>query len=128
MLLAVVFLWLSASASPVDAAYAFLHALDRRDAKALGKLTLVQKASPPAQKQWQDLLAHKLKAFRFTAKTPPEEVDRRGNEAVVKVTIISSPTGYRREDDIQVFLVLVDGKWLVDTGRMARTIFTDLPY
>jgi len=133
MIGAIVFVWLSASSSPVDSVYKFLAAVDRQDASAAGEFTWVPPGSPPPNEQWRKLFAGPLKGLKFGYnRTPLSVAPTQSDTSIIKITLLTrgyTEGGSPLEQDVQFPMRKQDGVWKVDVTRLARypRLWTELP-
>jgi hypothetical protein len=120
-------LLLTAGETPSAAAGHFLKALGQGDTKTLTSLSYMgDQPESETEKQWETTISrsrHYLFAWRIMGDL------ENGNEAVVKLKFVrnAANTQMAYEEDYELPLVKVNGKWKVSVREISRDMFPALP-
>ena len=131
--LAVIFIVVSTSLvflvggeTPATSAGRFLHALGTDDRNTLTELSYMGDQSPAdTRKEWDQTMAttrHFLFAWRI------ESDSENGNNGIVKIGFVKDPTFKGAfEEEYEIPMVKVGGKWKVDVRGISREMYPALP-
>ncbi len=113
--------------SPENAAKEFMTALGTGDVDKLTEMTYLPDPESDIKSQWRHTFENSARNYVFGWKFGTTEKDGT-DRAVVRVTITEFRGPEHHENDqANLPLVRIDGKWMVDMRSLSRTFFPGLP-
>jgi hypothetical protein len=103
----------------------FMSALAKGDAKELAKLTYISGAEPAEiEKMWEESVNGLGKHYRFVWKVNGS-TQASPTSGSVRLGVDRNPPNY--EENFQLPMIQVDGKWLVDVRGISRQMYPLMP-
>jgi hypothetical protein len=117
---------LTGGESPQSRGAAFMSALAEGDAKKLASLSYVEGMSDAEiEAEWEETVS-RSKYYRFMWR-PLSMVQQDQEQAAMKMFMVRNPGPSSYEENFQISLQKVDGKWKVLPNTLSREAFPFLP-